>query len=507
MASKTRYYVMCVDDDTDFLASLADPLEQSLERLGEDWECECVFMSSAASAMDFAKSMAAEGGQCVLIITDQRMPETTGLELLEQLREVFPHAARVLLTGYAGLESTRTAINKGLLDRYITKPISDLTEFSTTIVGLVNEFHLYRITREQQEALKEKLHLLEEANDRISRTKRAAEQVAYFTKELGTLDMDEILYQMVSRIPRLFGASRGLLLDLDRAGKAHLLRRFSRRCQDSRPCFKSLSDVLKNLVHWNQPCLIQELKGDLAQSEDKCFLQIIIPLEVHLGKPQGNGPEHFLHCNNLQFDMGRGAESSCRAALCMCCQVENDREKQIEEIQYKASLVRDIIGTNLSHAAAYAESQQLSRYDSMTGLFVRRVFEDRLAQACRESRRYHRPVSVAMLDLDHFKTVNDTFGHLAGDVVLEGVGQLIRENMRSCDMAARYGGDEFAILLPDTPPGGVEHLVERLRKEIAEHVFQFNHLGFYTYLASSLQSCPYSIIYIGTLVRANDCQS
>ena len=472
-----KYYVMCVDDDADFLASLADPLERALDRQGQGYDCECVFLNSAAEALDFAEKANDEGGQCALVITDQRMPETTGLEMLGQMREMFPHAARVLLTGYAGLESARTAINKHLLDRYISKPITDLNEFSATVVGLINEFHLHLITRHQQEALEEKVSLLEDANDRISRTRRAGEQVAYFTQGLGTLDLDEILYQTVSKIPQLFGASHALLLDLDSDCKIHLLRRFGRGCRDSRPCFKSLSDVLKNLVHWNQPCLVQEFPKD-SKKEGTKVLQVIIPLHVHSGTRSGDVTgDCSLSSEQSRPDTEKNSKLTCRAALCMCCPSEGEQERQIEEIRYKASLVRDIIGTNLSHAVAYAESQRLSRYDSMTGLFMRRVFEDRLAQACQESRRYRRPLSVAMLDLDNFKTVNDTFGHLTGDVVLEEVGQLIRDNMRSCDVAARYGGDEFAILLPDTSPAGVQRLVERLREEIAEHSFSCNHLN------------------------------
>ncbi len=126
--------------------------------------------------------------------------------------------------------------------------------------------------------------------------------------------------------------------------------------------------------------------------------------------------------------------------LCLCCKREDDLPRQIEEIEYKAALIRDIVKTNLTHAAVYAESERLSRYDSMTGLYVRRIFEDRLSQACQESDRYARPLSMVMIDLDNFKEVNDTYGHLSGDFVLEEVGQLIRENLRSCDIAARYGG-------------------------------------------------------------------
>ena len=92
------------------------------------------------------------------------------------------------------------------------------------------------------------------------------------------------------------------------------------------------------------------------------------------------------------------------------------------------------------------------------------------------SDRYGRPVSMAMMDLDNFKEVNDTYGHLTGDFVLEEVGQLIRKNLRSCDTAARYGGDEFTVLLPGTSAQGAEKLVDRFRLKLTEHVFAYEHL-------------------------------
>ena len=121
--------------------------------------------------------------------------------------------------------------------------------------------------------------------------------------------------------------------------------------------------------------------------------------------------------------------------------------------------------------------QQQSFLDGLTGLWNRGYLDHRLEGELNIARRYERRLSLLLGDIDHFKRVNDTFGHLTGDVVLEEVGQLIRKNMRSCDVAARYGGDEFAILLPDTSPAGVERLVDRLRQEIAEHAFSCNHLN------------------------------
>ena len=88
--------------------------------------------------------------------------------------------------------------------------------------------------------------------------------------------------------------------------------------------------------------------------------------------------------------------------------------------------------------------------DSLTGLRNRRAFEERLEDETRRWRRNGSDVSLILLDVDHFKAFNDTFGHPKGDDVLRVVGRLLREELRPTDFAARYGGEEFAIILPNT---------------------------------------------------------
>jgi diguanylate cyclase (GGDEF)-like protein len=117
-----------------------------------------------------------------------------------------------------------------------------------------------------------------------------------------------------------------------------------------------------------------------------------------------------------------------------------------------------------------SEEQQLRRaasVDELTGACNRRALLERLREESERARRHRNPLCVLMLDLDHFKEVNDSFGHRIGDAVLENVGRLLRGTLRAGDFAGRYGGEEFCIVLTDTPLSGARIAAERIRRQIA----------------------------------------
>jgi diguanylate cyclase (GGDEF)-like protein len=105
----------------------------------------------------------------------------------------------------------------------------------------------------------------------------------------------------------------------------------------------------------------------------------------------------------------------------------------------------------------------LSITDGLTRLHNHRHFQDELNRAFEESARYERPLSLAMIDIDFFKKINDTYGHAVGDEVLKCVSRLFRESIRSTDLAARYGGEEFAVMMPETDLGDAIAFAEKIR--------------------------------------------
>ncbi len=123
----------------------------------------------------------------------------------------------------------------------------------------------------------------------------------------------------------------------------------------------------------------------------------------------------------------------------------------------------------LERASYFQQQEDLARRDGLTGLYNHRMFQDMLREECNRTRRYNHPLSLIMLDIDNFKKFNDTYGHPLGDEVIKMVAKTIKEIARNTDRAFRYGGEEFAVLLPETKCENGLFLAERLRKRIEEN--------------------------------------
>ncbi len=122
----------------------------------------------------------------------------------------------------------------------------------------------------------------------------------------------------------------------------------------------------------------------------------------------------------------------------------------------------------IAAALQNAHLYELAMVDGLTGLFVRRYFDARIEEEIERSRRYGTPFSVIMLDVDDFKKLNDTHGHLVGDRVLRAIANVVKGQMRGVDTAARYGGEEMSVILPRTEMVGAYNLAERIREAISD---------------------------------------
>jgi diguanylate cyclase (GGDEF)-like protein len=192
--------------------------------------------------------------------------------------------------------------------------------------------------------------------------------------------------------------------------------------------------------------------------------------------------DQVLHCNDTELDprIDRAASRRVKARSMIAVPLRHDGEafgvlkvysaepnafgpEQVETLQ----LLTESISAQMAHASLFEVKEMESRTDALTGLLNRRAYEERLAIEAARSARYHHPLALAIFDLDGFKDVNDRLGHPAGDAVLQGVAAAINSS-RLTDDAFRIGGDEFALLMPQTWLEGAKVAATRVVTAIEE---------------------------------------
>lgn len=130
-----------------------------------------------------------------------------------------------------------------------------------------------------------------------------------------------------------------------------------------------------------------------------------------------------------------------------------------------------VLHLRIQGVLGHARTRRLASTDGLTELYNHRTFQERLTQEIARAERYKRPLSILMIDVDHFKVYNDTYGHLRGNLVLRELARLLEEMSRTSDTVARYGGEEFAVILPETDNVSARKIAERLRVQVERYVF------------------------------------
>jgi diguanylate cyclase (GGDEF)-like protein len=147
----------------------------------------------------------------------------------------------------------------------------------------------------------------------------------------------------------------------------------------------------------------------------------------------------------------------------------DDRDERVRELQEQLA---DLEAANSELLCRNSALSEISARDALTGLYNRWYVMEKIDSEMNRSLRHRSPVSLIMLDIDHFKRVNDSFGHSAGDRVLRSVGQVLRDSCRIYDVAGRYGGEEFCVVLPETKVGNTTVVAERIRERLAANRFE-----------------------------------
>jgi len=143
-----------------------------------------------------------------------------------------------------------------------------------------------------------------------------------------------------------------------------------------------------------------------------------------------------------------------------------------DQLKIGDTILKFLSGSDVE--AQYHETiYRMTIMDGLTGIHNKRYLMESLEREIPRARRHQRPLSLVMFDIDHFKNVNDSFGHLAGDYVLKELAGVVKSRLRPDDVLGRYGGEEFGVILPETTKEGAEIIAEELRALVEEHEFVF----------------------------------
>ena len=177
-------------------------------------------------------------------------------------------------------------------------------------------------------------------------------------------------------------------------------------------------------------------------------------------------------------------------------QIDGPRQlRNGDQLRFGGSILKFIEGGNVE-ALYHEEIYRLMITDGLTGAATQRAFVEFLEREMLRAKRHARPLSLVMLDIDHFKEVNDTHGHLAGDYVLRGVAATVRGEVRGDELFARYGGEEFAVVLPETVLEDAARFCERVRAKVEQQTFTWKE-----------QTLQVTISTGGTATAADDDQA
>jgi diguanylate cyclase (GGDEF)-like protein len=352
--------------------------------------------------------------------------------------------------------------------------------------------------------------------DRRAKQKKELELIYDICVELlGSLDLNELCGKALDSIT-------GLLKRID-SGFVFLIDPDSGKLKKIASCFKEgtkseaprySKTLVRRVVKEGKAVMMlntaMENKADLSDSMEKIGVKSVICVPL-LGKMGTRGAiylqsvtvAHGFRKNDLFFL----TSLSTPIALAIENALLYAKSKRAEEKLQRASdhLEKEVMSRTSELKKAKDKLELLSITDGLSGLYNYRYLLYSLESEFRRAIRYRRTLALLLMDIDYFKNLNDTYGHLCGDYVIKTVGKLLKSNVRATDIVARYGGDELAVMLIETNTKSALEVAEKLKQEIGSHPFQWQMQQMSVNLSIGLATAPApGIQEVSDLVQAAD---
>jgi len=416
---------LVVDDEKD----TCEVIKESLTRVG--YEVDTVL--TASEALDIFPLKDYD-----VIISDWKMPDMDGIDLINRFKAKSPFLGAILMTGHGTAESVINAFTQGKINYYLSKPF-ELEELLETVSATVRERKLMLSTRAFRERMEEEIRKatreLEDKNI-LLQNKQAETESLYNALQGHQTEIQETKEYLENLIESSVDAI--ISTDWD-----YTINLFSKGAEEK--FGGKAGDYL------NEPVTKLFVKG---QEELDLILELLRNekrVTNHEAKVRtADGGHFFADISASRLDnKGKG-----QGLLFI-----------IKDITERKRLEEELKASNLI-------LEKFSITDGVTQLFNHRYFQEQLVNEFHRSLRFETHLGLIMLDIDNFKQVNDTCGHQVGDKVLAQVAELIRQSIRTVDTPARYGGDEFAVILPQTNLSDSVQAAERIKNALERYPWQ-----------------------------------
>lgn len=365
-----------------------------------------------------------------VVLIDLVLPDVGGIELLRMFSKKIPESCFIISTGFASLSSAIEALKAGAYD-YLVKP------FDGEHVRLV----IKRGIERQQLAINNK-----ELLERLEKDRHKLEIVLEAYRLISSIfDLDDLADFVTAKVIEIIEAEKSSLMVIDEDSDQLVVR--------------GLKGAKKKRVNWRKN--IGEMIAGWVAKEGEILLVKDISADPRLkryAKSRRYKTSSFI-------SMPLKADGRVIGVINVADKLADTKIFTQEDLKYLSLLAHQTVA-QIENIRLCEKLASLAITDALTGLFNHRYFQEQLNMEIARARRYNRTLSLIMLDIDSFKAYNDTYGHIEGDKVLKEIARVMQENIRHIDIPGRYGGEEFAIILPEANLEEAKIVAERIRNRV-----------------------------------------
>jgi len=390
-----------------------------------------------------------------MVISDIKMPGLDGIELLRRIKTNWKDTEVILITGYQSVSTAREALRWGAYD-YIAKPIEDLNKFMNIVENALEGQRLREERGNLLKNLEQKNVQLENTVYELNQKKQALDSMV---KDLDiTLEITQKISTSIVGQSSLDSLTPDMhrLFDCYAWGMVNVSQEFESLIKGDLNIF---------LIYDLPEHKIAEIRENVEKAYRKYGELTSIALNISsqniIGKAQNYEHDCQINLPMISQDNVHGI------AFIYSAEIEEFSE---EKLHLFSIIVRQL--ATLRDAGLLVKMEMLSVTDELTGLYNRRGIDKNLEFEFYRAQRYKSPFAFGIFDVDGFKKVNDTYGHPTGDEILKQLATIMKRYSRQTDTMGRFGGDEFAFILPNTDIKGAYAFGENLRKKVAENEFE-----------------------------------